>query len=142
MEESVLPRLYRESPVNSLWEGSGSVNALDLLRAAAKEPESVEALLREIDLARGGDTRLDSASDNLREELADPAEIEYRARRIVELAALCLQASLLVRHAPHEVADAFCATRLGPDGGRAYGTLPTGVECAAIVDRHRPKLEG
>ena len=141
VEESVLPRLYRESPVNSLWEGSGSVNALDLLRAAAKEPESVEALLREIDLARGGDARLDSASDRLREELADPAEIEYRARRIVELAALCLHASLLVRHAPHEVADAFGATRLGADGGRAYGTLPTGVDCAAIVERHRPQLE-
>jgi putative acyl-CoA dehydrogenase len=141
VEESVMPRVYRESPVNSLWEGSGSVNALDLLRAAAKEPESVEALLREIDLARGGDTHLDSATGILRDELGDPAEVEYRARRIVELAALCLQGSLLVRHAPHDVADAFCATRLGEQGGRAYGTLPTGVDCRAIVERHRPKLE-
>jgi putative acyl-CoA dehydrogenase len=141
VEESVMPRLYRESPVNSLWEGAGNVNALDLLRAAAKEPESVEALLVEIDRARGGDTRLDSAADTLREELGDPGDVEYRARRIVELAALCLQGSLLVRHAPNEVADAFCATRLGAEGGRAYGTLPTGVDCAAIVERHRPKLE-
>ena len=141
VEESVMPRLYRESPVNSLWEGSGSVNALDLLRAAVKEPVSVEALLGEIELARGGDTRLDSAADTLREELGDPGDVEYRARRIVELAALCLQGSLLVRHAPHEVGDAFCATRLGAEGGRAYGTLPTGVECAAIVERHRPRLE-
>jgi putative acyl-CoA dehydrogenase len=141
VEESVMPRLYRESPVNSLWEGAGNVNALDLLRAAAKEPESVEALLVEIDRARGGDTRHDSAADTLREELGDPGDVEYRARRIVELAALCLQGSLLVRHAPNEVADAFCATRLGAEGGRAYGTLPTGVDCAAIVERHRPKLE-
>jgi putative acyl-CoA dehydrogenase len=141
VEESVMPRLYRESPVNSLWEGAGNVNALDLLRAAAKEPESVEALLVEIDRARGGDTRLDSAADTLREELGDPGDVEYRARRIVELAALCLQGSLLVRHAPNEVADAFCATRLGAEGGRAYGTLPTGIDCAAIVERHRPKLE-
>jgi putative acyl-CoA dehydrogenase len=142
VEESALPRLYRESPVNSLWEGAGSVNALDLLRAAAKDPASVEALLHEIDLASGADSRLEAAAARLREELADPIELEFRARRIVEIAALCLQGSLLVRHAPHEVADAFCASRLGGEGGRAYGTLPTGVDCAAIVERHRPKLEG
>jgi putative acyl-CoA dehydrogenase len=141
VEESILPRLFRESPLNSIWEGAGNVNALDLLRAAAKEPESVEALLGEIDLARGGDSRLDTEAARLRQELADTDELEYRARRVVELAALCLQASLLVRHAPHEVADAFCATRLGDEGGRAYGTLPRGVDCAAIVDRHRPQLD-
>ena len=139
VEESALPRLFRESPLNSLWEGAGNVNALDLLRAAAKEPESVDALLAEIDLARGGDDRLDAAAERLRDELADAEELEHRARRIVELAALCLQGSLLVRHAPTEVADAFCATRLGSEGGRAYGTLPRGIDCAAIVERHRPK---
>lgn len=142
VEESALPRLYRESPLNSLWEGAGNVNALDLLRAAAKEPESIEALLAEIDLAAGGDDRLDTAVRRFRAELADAEELEFRARRIVELAALCLQGSLLVRHAPHEVAAAFCATRLGADGGRAYGTLPRGVDCAAIVERHRPRLDG
>jgi putative acyl-CoA dehydrogenase len=141
VEESVLPRLYRESPLNSLWEGAGNVNALDLLRAAEKEPESVEALLAEIDAARGADERLDTAADRLRAELRDPVEIAYRARRLVELSALCLQAALLVRHAPHDVADAFCATRLGGAGGRAYGTLPRGVDCTAIVERHRPKLD-
>jgi putative acyl-CoA dehydrogenase len=141
VEESPLPRLYRESPLNSLWEGAGNVNALDLLRAAAKEPESVEALLAEIALASGADPRLDAAAGRLRRELADGEELEHRARRIVELAALCLQGSLLVRHAPPEVADAFCATRLGGEGGRAYGTLPPGVDCAAIVERHRPRLD-
>ena len=141
VEESPLPRLFRESPLLSLWEGAGNVNALDLLRAAAKEPESVDALLAEIDIAQGSDDRLDAAAGRLREELADPEELEHRARRVVELAALCLQGSLLVRYAPAEVADAFCATRLGDAGGRAYGTLPRGTDCAAIVERHRPKLE-
>jgi putative acyl-CoA dehydrogenase len=140
VEESVLPRLFRESPLNSLWEGAGNVNALDLLRAASREPEAVEALLAETRLASGGDARLDEATRRLEDELAQPDELEFRARRVVELAALCLQASLLVRHAPAEVADAFCATRLGGEGGRAYGTLPAGVEAAAIVERHTPRL--
>jgi putative acyl-CoA dehydrogenase len=140
VEESPLPRLYRESPLNSLWEGAGNVNALDLLRAVAREPESVEALLTEIELGTGGDARLDAAASQLRRELEDDG-LEYRARRVVELAALCLQATLLVRHAPTAVADAFCATRLGGEGRRAYGTLPPGVDCAAIVERHRPHLD-
>ena len=142
VEESPLPRLYRESPLNSLWEGAGNVNALDLLRVGAKEPESVEALLAEIDLAAGGNDRLDTAVRRLRAELADTEELELRARRTVELAALCLQGSLLARHAPDDVSAAFCATRLGSEGGRAYGTLPRGVDCTAIVERHRPRLDG
>jgi putative acyl-CoA dehydrogenase len=141
VEESPLPRLLRESPLNSLWEGAGNVNALDLWRAAAREPESVEALLEEIGLAGGANADLDDASTRLRAELEDTDEPEYRARRVAGLAALCLQGSLLVRHAPPAVADAFCATRLGGEGGRAYGTLPRGVDCAAIVERHRPTLE-
>jgi putative acyl-CoA dehydrogenase len=140
VEDSVLPRLHRESPLNSLWEGAGNINALDLLRAAAREPTSVDALLAEIELAAGGDERLDSGVSQLRRELQDDDRLELRARRVVELAALCLQGSLLVRHAPPEIADAFCATRLGVEGGRAYGTLPRGVDCAAIVDRHRPNI--
>jgi putative acyl-CoA dehydrogenase len=139
VEESVLPRLYREAPLESIWEGAGNVNALDVLRAASKQPESVDAFLGEVELAAGADQRLDAALDRLRRELTDEEEQEFRARRVVELAALCLQASLLVRHAPAEVADAFCATRLGGEGGRAYGTLPRGVDCAAIVERHRPR---
>jgi putative acyl-CoA dehydrogenase len=141
VEESVLPRLLRESPLNSLWEGAGNVNALDLWRAAAREPESVEALLAEIGLAAGADARLDAATIRLRDELSDDDEPEHRARSVTTLAALCLQGSLLVRHAPPEVADAFCATRL-VGGVRAYGTLPRGVDCAAIVERHRPALGG
>ena len=97
-------------------------------------------MLREIALAAGGDEHLDAGITRLRRELRDADQLELRARRIVELAALCLQGSLLVRHAPPEVADAFCATRLGGDGGQAYGTLPRGVDCVAIVDRHRPKI--
>jgi len=132
VEESVLPRLYRESPLNSLWEGAGNIQALDVLRALAREPESAEALLAEIDLA--DDPRL--PTDRLRRELATADEAS--ARRVVELLALCLQGSLLVRHASAAVADAFLGTRLGGDGGRAYGTLPRGVDCAEIVERHRP----
>jgi putative acyl-CoA dehydrogenase len=142
VEESVLPRLYRESPLNSLWEGAGNVNALDLWRAVERDPESVDALLAELELAAGGDVRLDAAVARLRDELDDAEDAAHRARRVAELAALCLQASLLVRHAPPEVADAFCATRLDGGGGRSYGTLPRSVDCAAIVERHTPRLDG
>jgi len=138
VEESVLPRLYRESPVNSVWEGSGNVNCLDVLRALGREPESRQAFVAELDLARGANRRLDKALAGLGPEL-DAAD-ERTARRLVERLALCLQGSLLVRHAPAEVADAFCATRLGNEGGRAYGTLPRSVETAWIVERHRPRL--
>lgn len=140
VEESVLPRLFRESPLNSLWEGAGNVNALDLWRAVARQPESVEALLDDIRQAKGADGTLDAATERLERELADPEDAEYRARRVAGLAARCLQASLLVRHAPPEVADAFCSTRLGEAEGRTYGTLPRGVDCAAIVERHTPRL--
>jgi putative acyl-CoA dehydrogenase len=142
VEDSVLPRLYRESPLNSLWEGAGNVNALDLLRAVARDPESVDALFAEIELAAGGNPSLDHSVSELRAELAEPEALEERARRIAERAALCLQASLLVRHSPSEIADAFCAARLGGQGGRAYGTLPPRIDCAAIVERHRPQLSG
>jgi putative acyl-CoA dehydrogenase len=140
VEESVLPRLHRESPLNSLWEGAGNVNALDLWRAVERDPESVDALLAEIELAAGANSRLDESVARLRVELAEPDDRELRARRVVELAALSLQGSLLVRHAPSEVADAFCVTRLGGEGGRSYGTLPSGLDYSAIVERHRPQV--
>jgi putative acyl-CoA dehydrogenase len=140
VEESVLPRLYRESPLNSVWEGAGNVNALDVLRAVVRQPESLEALQAEIDLAAGADPRLDAAIADLRNELADPADVELRARRVVERLALCLQGSLLVRDGDSVVADAFCASRLGGEGGRAYGTLPAGLSLGSIVERHRPRL--
>jgi putative acyl-CoA dehydrogenase len=140
VEESGLPRLFRESPLNSIWEGSGNVNCLDVLRALDREPESLDAFRAELELARGGNESLDSGLDDLDSDLADRDERELRARRLVERLALCLQGSLLVRHAPSEVADAFCATRLGGEGGRAYGTLRRGVDAAAVIDRHRPSL--
>ncbi len=138
VEESVLPRLYRESPVNSVWEGAGNVNCLDMLRAIVKEPESLDAFLAEIELA--SEPRLDRAVAALKDELADPADVELRARRLVERMALALQASLLVRHGDAEVAEAFCASRLAGEGGRAYGTLAPGLDFARIVERHRPRI--
>jgi putative acyl-CoA dehydrogenase len=130
-----MPRLYREAPLNSIWEGSGNVNALDVLRALDKEPESAEALMSELSRAHGADERLDAAVARLGQELADRDGIEGRARRLVELMALTLQGSLLVQHAPAAVADAFCATRLGGDWGHAFGTLPASADVAAILER-------
>ncbi|MET7641090.1 acyl-CoA dehydrogenase family protein [Streptomyces sp. NPDC005438] len=137
VEESGLPRLLRESPLNSLWEGSGNVQALDVLRALQREPRSLEAFLAEIGRARGGDHRLDAAIKQVLTELSDLDGLEAGARRLVERMGLLLQASLLVQHAPAEVADAFCAARLGPDAGLAFGTLPRGLNVDALVERAR-----
>ena len=139
VEEAPMARLFRESPLNGIWEGSGNVICLDVLRAAARDPESVQALLAELDLAAGADPRLDRSVSDLHAELADPSDLEVRARRIVERAALALQGSLLVRHAPPAVADAFCATRLAGDGGRAFGTLPPSADLDAILERAWPR---
>jgi putative acyl-CoA dehydrogenase len=138
VEDSGMPRLYRESPVNSIWEGSGNVNALDVLRALAKQPAILDAYLAEVELASGADARLDTFVAGLRREFADLEGVEVRARRIVEKLALALQGSLLVRNAPAAVADAFCASRLAGDAGLAFGTLPAGVDTRAIVERHTP----
>jgi putative acyl-CoA dehydrogenase len=138
VEESGMPRLYREMPLNSIWEGSGSVMALDVLRALKVAPEVLQAFLDEVDEAAGADARLDAFAARLRAEFADPGSIEVRARRVVEHMALALQGSLLVRHAPPAVADAFCASRLAGDAGLQYGTLPAGVDAAAIIARHTP----
>ncbi|MFJ8912636.1 acyl-CoA dehydrogenase family protein [Amycolatopsis sp. NPDC102389] len=135
VEESGMPRLYREAPLMSIWEGSGNVAALDALRAMAKQPESVAAYFTEVEQASGADTRLDDAVGRLRKELSDLSDIEYRARRLVESMALVLQGSLLVRHGTPAVADAFCASRLGGDWGVAFGTLPSGVDTKAIIAR-------
>ncbi|GHE72393.1 acyl-CoA dehydrogenase [Streptomyces spiralis] len=138
VEDSGMPRLVRESPLNSIWEGAGNVQALDVLRALRREPQAFDAYLREVGRARGADHRLDAAIKNLLTELADLEGIEARARRLVERLALVLQGSLLVRYAPPEVADAFCAARLGGDGGAAFGTLPHTLPLAALVERARP----
>jgi putative acyl-CoA dehydrogenase len=134
VEESVLPRLYREAPVNAIWEGSGNVICLDVLRAAVREPDSVPAFLSELETTRGDDPRLDAWVAGLEAELAQPRQAEQRARRIVERMALGLQASLLVRDAPPELAEAFCRSRLD-ERGLGYGTLPPDVDTGAILTR-------
>ncbi|MFJ9679214.1 acyl-CoA dehydrogenase family protein [Streptomyces sp. NPDC101194] len=138
VEESGMPRLLREAPLNSIWEGSGNVQALDVLRALQREPSALNAFLQEVGRARGADHRLDGAIKDMLTELADLSGIEARARRLVERMALVLQGSLLVRWAPPEVADAFCASRLGGDRGAAFGTLPHSLDLASVVERARP----
>ncbi|MFD5228804.1 acyl-CoA dehydrogenase family protein [Streptomyces qaidamensis] len=138
VEESPMPRLVRESPLNSIWEGAGNVQALDVLRALQREPGALDAYLREVGQARGADHRLDGAIKDLLTELADLEGVEGRARRLAERLALVLQGSLLVRFAPPQVADAFCAGRLGGDGGAAFGTLPHTLDLASVVERARP----
>ncbi|MFJ4758109.1 acyl-CoA dehydrogenase family protein [Streptomyces sp. NPDC088763] len=140
VEESQLPRLVRESPLNSIWEGAGNVQALDVLRVLRREPAALDAYLREVGLARGADHRLDAAIRALLTELADLEGIEARARRVTERLALVLQGALLVRFAPSDVADAFCASRLGGDAGAAFGTLPHSLARASLVERARPTL--
>ncbi|MER5573508.1 acyl-CoA dehydrogenase family protein [Streptomyces massasporeus] len=138
VEESGMPRLVRESPLNSVWEGAGNVQALDVLRALQREPGALDAYLREVGQARGADHRLDAAIKSLLTELADLEGVEGRARRLTERLALVLQGSLLVRFAPPQVADAFCAGRLGSDAGAAFGTLPHTLDLASVVERARP----
>ena len=135
VEESVLPRLYREAPLNSIWEGSGNVICLDILRAINKEPEAAASVGDEIRLARGADRRFDAFADKLEKDLPALANNELEARRLAERLSLALQGSLLIRHSIAEVADAFCATRLGNEGGRAFGTLPPKAGFRAIIDR-------
>ena len=136
VEESGMPRLYREAPLGSIWEGSGNVAALDALRALTRQPESAEAFFAELELAAGADRRLDDAITRLRKDAADPSE--QAARRLAEAMAVTLQAALLVRHGHPAVADAFAATRLAGDRGHAYGTLPAGVRTPDIIARATP----
>ncbi len=140
VEDSGMPLLFRESPLNSIWEGSGNVNALDVLRALSRSPEALAAWITEVGAARGEDHRLDRAVDEVLESLADTSALEQGARRLAGAMAACLQGALLVRFAPAAVADAFCATRLGREYGGTLGTLPRGTDLAAIVARTTPTL--
>ena len=135
IEDFDAARIYRELPLLSIWEGSGNVAALDALRAIAREPHTLDAFFGEVELAAGADARFDDAVARLRKEFTDFDDLELRARRVVELMALVFQGSLLLRHAPHAVADAFCASRLGRDWGGAFGTLPTGLDLGPIIER-------
>jgi putative acyl-CoA dehydrogenase len=136
VEESGMPRLYRESPLNGIWEGSGNVQCLDVLRGMARSPRAVEVFFAELAEASGTDRRLDSAIADLQTELSNLEGIESRARRVVERMALVLQASLLMRFGDEAVADAYCASRLDGDSGLAFGTLPAGTDFSRIIERH------
>jgi len=140
VEESPLPRLYRDVPLNSIWEGSGNVQCLEMLRAVKKDAGTLEMTLQEIRAAQGGNKQLDNFVSKLERELTNSNQLEACARRLAELLALALQGSLLVRHAPSEVADAFCASRLGDDGGLAFGTLPADTHFNDIIERSRPRI--
>ncbi|MGH8435293.1 MAG: acyl-CoA dehydrogenase family protein [Pseudomonas sp.] len=138
VEDSILPRLYREAPVNSTWEGSGNVQCLDVLRALSKEPGVLDALFAELGDGHG-DARLQAHIGQLQAAFRDTHDIQYRARQLTEDVAVALQAKLLLEAGNAVVADAFIASRLGA-GGRVYGTLPRGVDAEALVARATPHL--
>ncbi|GAA4486993.1 acyl-CoA dehydrogenase family protein [Rhodococcus olei] len=138
VEESGMPRIYREAPLASIWEGSGNVAALDTLRALAKQPDVLGVYFDELDAAAGADARYDAYVAALKAQFADPEELEYRSRVVVGRLALALQGSLLVRSGNSAVTDAFVATRLAGDWGTVYGTLPTGLDLAPIIERAVP----
>ena len=140
IEGNIMARLYREAPINSIWEGSGNVMCLDVLRAMGREPESVTAFLGELELAGGANTHFDRALSKLKDELHNTDDLETRARRIAESLAITLQASLLIQHAPAAVSDAFCASRLGGQWGREYGTLTNDCDFDSIIDRAAPQM--
>ena len=142
VEESGLPRLFRDSPLNSIWEGSGNVAALDVLRAMVSEPEGLPSFFAEVELAAGANAHLDAHVATIKDTIiafaGSSEDTQWQARRTVEDLGLALQGSLLVRGSPAAVSDAFCAARLGGEGGRALGTLPAGIDSAAILDRALP----
>ena len=139
VEESALPRLYRDVPVNSIWEGSGNVQCLDVLRSMQREPESVAAVLSEIKQAIGADKYFDCFVDGLEKELLAPDNLEQRARRVVEKLALALQAAILLKDAPNFIGEAFCQSRL--NGHATFGTLPADLDFEKIVERSRPQIK-
>lgn len=146
MENSIYPRLFRESVINPIWEGSGNVQCLDVLRAIGKSPEVLQSLLKELAQAKGGNSHFDQALKTLFHDLsglnpADLSGIEFRARDLVDRMAVAFQAALLVRNAPSEVSEAFCASRLGMQGLRNYGTLPAGTDVRKLIQRADPMVQ-
>lgn len=139
MEDCIMPRLYREAPVNAIWEGSGNVQCLDMLRVMHKSPEALDAVLNELHRATGRHKAFDLRVQHLEQMLSDKSDIEYRSRQLVGAMAPLLQASVLLQYGDGLVADAFCQSRLSPDAqGWLYGTLPGGIDCAALIQRARP----
>ncbi|MCP5029494.1 MAG: DNA alkylation response protein [Actinomycetia bacterium] len=140
VEESILPRLYREVPLNAIWEGAGNVIALDVLRAMARSPQSTEAFLAEVELGQGADRTLDAAMADLRSTVTEVDDAEANARRLVEQMAVCWAASLLVRHGDESVSAAYLRSRLGGDWGSELGTLPTDADLDTIARRAVPAV--
>ncbi len=140
VEESIMPRLYREAPLNSIWEGSGNVNALDVLRAMRREPETVAAYFAEMEEARGAHPALDGAIEEVKRELNDGQEAEAGARRLVERMAVVLEAALLQRHGDPAVAELFTASRVAGDWGHTFGTLKPSPNLKSVIERHRPRF--
>jgi putative acyl-CoA dehydrogenase len=138
VEESIMPRLYREAPLNSIWEGSGNVMGLDVMRAMGREPDTAHAFVSEVEKARGHDRYLDAAIDALKAELGELEGLEGRMRIVTEMMALTLQGALLAQHAPSQIAEAFCASRLAPRYRGAFGTLPAGLDLDTILERALP----
>ena len=138
MENSIFPRMFRESPINAIWEGSGNVQCLDVLRAISKTPAVVDVFFNEVDKAKGSNNILDNFVLKLKNELTDLNDIEYRARNIVDRLALAMQGSLLVRNGNSMISDLFCASRLSHNGGHNIGTMPKMGDCASIIERARP----
>ncbi len=138
IEESIMPRLYREAPINGIWEGSGNVICLDVLRAMQREPRAISSVIHELEAARGGNAAFDTEIDDLKDELTRPDGLEHRARSLTERMAVGLQASLLIRNAPNAVSEAFCCSRLGQRWTGTYGTLPAGVDDVSIIGRAMP----
>jgi putative acyl-CoA dehydrogenase len=137
IEESILPRLYREAPVNSIWEGAGNIMCLDVLRAMERTPNAGDILRREF--ADADDARLKAFAGRLQQRLsAADRNDESQARVLVRDLVLALQGALVIKHSPPAVADAFCASRLGGDASSAFGTLPRGLELRAIAERACP----
>ncbi|HEY4607096.1 MAG TPA: acyl-CoA dehydrogenase family protein [Acidimicrobiia bacterium] len=141
VEESIMARLYRESPLNAIWEGSGNVIALDLVRALAKQPTVIDALGKELGTVQGVDARLDNLIESALTRARNPADADYGARRLIELLALAIGGSLVLQHAEREVWEAFAATRLDGDWGHLYGTLPSTIDPTAIIDPAAPRFE-
>ncbi|RXS41907.1 isovaleryl-CoA dehydrogenase [Idiomarina sp. 29L] len=141
MENHIMPRLFRESPVNAIWEGSGNVQCLDILRAIEKQPEVLDAYFTELEKAQGADRHFDTFVRSLKSKFSDISTLQYQARTIADKMAVGLQGALLLQHSTNDVADAFCKSRLASNGGLNYGTMPSGLNCAAIVERGAPTNE-
>ncbi|MGD2102609.1 MAG: acyl-CoA dehydrogenase family protein [Acidimicrobiia bacterium] len=138
VEESIMPRLYRESPVNAIWEGSGNVIVLDVLRAASRSPQSLDTFHTELESGRGADDRLDHAIDLAKTAVARADDLEFEARRVVESLAVAWAGTLLARHGEEPVLDAYLASRVAEPHGGLYGTLPTGTDIPTLMERARP----